>query len=152
MLKKYKVIQDSREKKPWIFSGDWIEDVLVQKLDYGDYSLFGWEETICIERKRNTAEIANNMVGDRFKKVLAGMQQFRYKFLICEFSFSDVMSYPFGSGLPKKIMKRTRISSGWMLSFMTDISTKYDINVIYAGNAKQAQIYASSIMRHIVNG
>jgi ERCC4-type nuclease len=142
-----KIIQDTREKKPWEFDQDWIDDVIVQKLDYGDYSLYGYERSLCIERKRNTAEIANNMIAARFTKLLNNISNFQYPFLICEFSISDIVNFPIGSGLPKRVMHRTKVSAGWMLSFMSKISIDYGINIIYAGNRHYAQIYAAALMK-----
>ena len=42
----YTIVVDSREQKPL-----WKKDIEVKKLDAGDYSIKGYEDKICIERK-----------------------------------------------------------------------------------------------------
>jgi ERCC4-type nuclease len=43
------VLVDSREKNPWTFPRN--TRITKKKLETGDYSLYGWEEQVVIERK-----------------------------------------------------------------------------------------------------
>ena len=100
---KFIVIRDTREKDGWYFKeSDYCEGMVNQKLDTGDYSIQGLEDVLCIERKASVAEIANNIVDDRFTRELDRMSEFKYKFLILEFGVEDILSFPVGSDIPKK--------------------------------------------------
>ena len=46
VVNKYTIVVDSREQKPL-----WDKDIIVKKLDVGDYSIDGYEDLISIERK-----------------------------------------------------------------------------------------------------
>ena len=86
----FKVIVDSREQYAWDFTFyDKCDGIISTKLDTGDYSIEGLETVLTIERKRTTAEIAMNVGKDRkrFNAELERMSKFKYKYLICEFSF-----------------------------------------------------------------
>ena len=53
MLEPYTVIRDTREKdeKGWGFkSSKYCAGTIEEKLDTGDYSLYGWAQHLCIER------------------------------------------------------------------------------------------------------
>jgi ERCC4-type nuclease len=82
-----KIIIDTREQKPWEFPG---HTTAVQKLDTGDYSVEGLEDVLCIERKQNTSEFAKNIIEKRYDDWTERMSKFKYKFLLLEFSLSDV--------------------------------------------------------------
>ena len=58
----YTVIQDTREKEGWYFSEyDKCSGMESGTLKTGDYTLRGFEELVCIERKASTSEISQNL-------------------------------------------------------------------------------------------
>ena len=92
---KFTVIRDTREKNGWYFKEtEYCQGMLEQKLDTGDYSIVGLEDILCIERKGCVSELANNIVDKRFDRELERMEGFKYKFLILEFSLTDLMNFP----------------------------------------------------------
>src|ERR1022692_1606102 len=99
---KYTVIRDTREQKGWdFFEDDYCDGMIEKKLDSGDYSILGLENVFCIEKKRNTAELAKNIFEKRFFAELQRLEKFDYSFLILEFNLIDVLNFPFGSGIPQ---------------------------------------------------
>lgn len=61
-IPKYTVIQDTREQKGWYFSEyDKCNGMEQGSLKTGDYTLKGFEDMVCIERKFSVEEIATNL-------------------------------------------------------------------------------------------
>lgn len=142
----FNIIVDTREQLPWDFEG---HSTSSRKLDTGDYSIEGLEEVFCIERKRSVAEIANNISEKRFVDVLDRMSKFQHKFMLLEFTLNNVLDYPVGSSVPKKIWGSLKINSKYILKYLTNISIKYNIHTIYCGNKENAETMALSIMKRI---
>jgi ERCC4-type nuclease len=151
MTQNITVVVDTREQIPWSFTrSSFVENVESRKLDTGDYSILGWEDRICIERKASTAEIANNVTQKRFFNELERMKDYEYKFLICEFPFTDVLDFPRNSGIPFSKHKYLKISSPYILKVMSQIQIKYGISVIYTANQQEAEILVDNLFRRIV--
>ena len=91
-MNKFLVIKDTRERDGWYFKeSNYCQGMVDKKLDTGDYSVEGLEDVLCIERKGSVSELANNIVDKRFDRELERMRDFKYKFLILEFSINDIM-------------------------------------------------------------
>lgn len=142
------IIIDTREKHPWMFDFT-TSTVVFRKLDTGDYSLDEMEDIICIERKKSVVEIANNITDSRFKRELERMQQFRYKFLICEFDYGHIYDFPQGAGLPKKVEAKIRVKGKYIIKCLSRIMAKYGISVITCPHKIYAENVAHSIMKEI---
>ena len=58
----FNVIIDTREKIPWDMASvcSSIDNVIIHKLDTGDYAIEGLEHTLCIERKKSICPIGRN--------------------------------------------------------------------------------------------
>lgn len=97
MSPNYTVIKDTREQDGWFFSQyDKCNGTELGTLHTGDYTLKGFEDVVCIERKASVSELANNL-GKKKKAFYNEMQRikdFPFKFLLFEFSFSDLAEYP----------------------------------------------------------
>lgn len=130
-----RIIVDTREKTPWKFRNS-----IAQKLDTGDYSVLGYEDDICIERKKSVSEIAQNIVDPRFWREIERMGSIKYRVIICEFSEADVASYP--SQLPWFLRKKARIKGKFILSKIREIVEDFNIEVVYCNNHSYAQVYA----------
>ena len=103
----FTIIVDTREQQPWAFE----EYVTAhKKLDTGDYSIEGLEDILTIERKKSVSEIANNITESRFKDVIERLSKIKYSFILLEFNLEDILSYPNGSTLPKKIWTKVKIT------------------------------------------
>ena len=77
----FTIIVDTREQHPWIFKEF---TTAKRKLDTGDYSIEGLEDKLCIERKNGIAEIANNMMENRFSDVIDRMSKYPHSYILIE--------------------------------------------------------------------
>jgi len=141
-------IIDTREKIPLEFSDEYFEKPVVKKLDTGDYSIVGLEDILTVERKKSVLEIAANMTQKRFKDAISRVADMKYKILVCEFDYHEMVHFPYVNSVPVHLRRKMRkVSAKWMLSFMLDITIKYEIPVFYAGNSK----YASTLTQTYLN-
>lgn len=133
------IIQDTREKFPLSFAMFGI-DVVVRKLDTGDYTFGGFEDAVCIERKKSVSELATNIGSDwkRFAAELERMKSFSHKYILCEFPLQDVYDYPNCECIPKYKRKYIRISSKFLLSRIEYIQDHYDIIFFFCNSSTEA--------------
>ena len=117
----FTVIKDTREQDGYTFikekaRGFECLGMINKKLDTGDYSLLGFEDKICIERKASTSELANNLGKDkyRFLKEIERMRAFPHKFIILEFTLEDLMNFPEGAGIPQENLNSIKITNKYM--------------------------------------
>jgi ERCC4-type nuclease len=138
-----KIIIDTREQQPWDFPE---YETVRGTVKTGDYSIEGMEETICIERKKSVSELAGNITKKRFFNELDRMEPFSQKFLILEFSQSDVARYPMGAGLPRRVIRKIRVKGPYILKVLGQIEEEYGITIIYAGNRANAMEIAQELL------
>ena len=146
------IIRDTREKSGyWTFSSSkFITDITTKKLDTGDYSIEGYESIFCIERKRNTAEIAGNVTEPRFKDCLERLAEFRYKFIICEFGINEILEWPYASGLHYNIIQKIKTTPEFILSCMAKIQVDFGIPIIYTDGKFGAEKVAETIIKRVL--
>ena len=142
----FHIIVDTREQHPWVF--DKMEKS-VSKLDTGDYSLKGMEEIFCIERKRSVSEFANNITEKRFKDVVDRLSKVQHAFLLFEFDLEDVLIYPVGSNVPKRMWDKLRISPKFILKHINELQLLQNVKVLFCGNASNAEKMALALMRKV---
>lgn len=142
----FTVIIDTREQQPWEFSNYAIAN---RKLDTGDYSIEGLEHLLCIERKKSVSEFANNIVESRFKDVVMRMSQLKYSFLLLEFDLQDIMIYPVGSTVPKRMWDKIKISPAFLLKSILDLQLNHNIIVYFCGDSDNAEKMAEYILKKI---
>lgn len=142
----FTIIIDTREQKPWIFEHHAKAN---HKLDTGDYSIEGLENILAIERKRNIAEFANNITESRFSDVVDRLSKIKYSFILFEFNMDQVMTYPIGSNIPKKLWNKIRISPAFLLKHIIDLQLNHNIKIIFCGNSENAEKVALSLMRRV---
>lgn len=142
----FTIIVDTREQQPWEFKEHAVSH---RKLDTGDYSIEGLEHLLCIERKKSISEFANNIVESRFKDVIMRMSQLKYSFLLLEFELEDVMIYPIGSTVPKRMWDKIKITPSFLIKNILDLQLQHNIKVIFCGNTTNATKIAEYIMRKI---
>jgi ERCC4-type nuclease len=151
-MDRFTVIRDTREKDGhgWFFDEDnCCQGTLVQKLDTGDYSIVGLENTLSIERKESVSEIATNIVTERFTKELDRLRDIKHKFLICEFELNDIMTFPIGSNIPKSKWNTIRIKPPFIISCLSNIQVKYNLHIIFAGNSRNAKTIAYNLLKRV---
>lgn len=142
----FTVIIDTREQHPWEFK---YHATAHRKLDTGDYSMEGYEDILCIERKHGMAEIANNIVEPRFKDVIERMSKYKYAFILIECDYDQMINYPIGSDVPQKLWKSIKITPQFIMRFLTELQIKHNIHVIFCGCPAWAQKTAISIMKRV---
>lgn len=142
----FTVVVDTREQKPWNFT---TQASTIHKLDTGDYSIQGYEALLAIERKRNVAEFANNITEKRFKDVVERLSKIKHSYILFEFDMENVMRYPVGSDIPKRLWSKIRISPFFILKHMVDLQVDHNIKILFCGNSNNAEKMALSIMRKV---
>lgn len=150
-LNDFQILVDSREKKPFKFYdrfGDLIE-CHKQKLGTGDYSLLGMEDVLCIERKESVTELAGNCVAKRFIKELERMRAYKYKFLILEFSLSDILGYPDNQDLPWRIKKKIRVTGNFIISRICQWSLDYGFDILPCGSRFKAENMTLRVLERV---
>mgnify|MGYP003119589363 FL=1 len=147
--KKYNVIKDTREQKGWDFSDSAsCSGTTIGKLDTGDYSLEGYEETLSIERKGSISEFARNITEKRFERELERMVEYKYRYVILEFNMRDIMDYPHGSGIPYSKRKYIKIKGPFILKRTLELGMKYNVHILFCG--AYGKEVASSIFKRVV--
>jgi ERCC4-type nuclease len=140
------VIVDTREQKPWLFEHQAKAN---HKLDTGDYSIEGLESILAIERKRNVAEVANNITEKRFKDVVDRLSKIKHSYILLEFNLEDVMKYPIGSDIPKRLWDKIRVSPAFIIKHLIDIQVDHNIKIIFCDNSENAEKLALALMKKV---
>jgi ERCC4-type nuclease len=154
MKKKFWVIRDTREK---VGFWDYPEDdrcygTKSHKLNTGDYSVEGFENLLCIERKKTVSELVNNISEKRFKDVLQRMSTYKYKFIVLEFDLTDIARFPVGSGIPKsKWGYVSYIKPAFLLRYISELCINYGIQVIFASDKNNAEKMTYSIIKRVID-
>jgi len=135
------IVQDSREKTPWNFvSSTYCKGQVIQTLPEGDYTIDGYSNLICIERKKTVNELATNLSKKypQFKNEMERLTKYRFRYVICEFSEQKLIIYPKGSGLPKSILKRIRIGGKFLHKRVMEIQDEYGIEFCFCEDKYEA--------------
>lgn len=147
----YHVIRDSREQENngWVFSPSKnCEGMTTQKLKTGDYTIKGYEKDIIVERKGALTEWAHNVNEKRFERELERLEEFRWPFIILEFTLQDLMKWPLGCGIPSNKLKDVKTTNYFILKRTNEIMLKYKTRIIYAGF--QGKEVAASLFKRVV--
>jgi hypothetical protein len=156
---KYLVLRDSHEKAGygWLFEpSDNCAGTLERKLKTGDYSLDGYYDNniFVIERKGSVAEFVGNITQkdkwDDFKKELIRLEEFKHPFIILEFPFSLLMTYPIGSNLPRGLWDKTRVKPAFILKRLLEIEIHFKTKIICAETSDNSRSVAASLFKRIV--
>lgn len=142
----FTIIVDTREQQPWSFDHYAKSH---KKLDTGDYSIEGLEHILTIERKKSSSEFATNIIESRFKDVVMRLSQFKYSFLLLEFNLEDLLIYPIGSTVPKKMWDKVKITPAFLIKNILELQLNHNIKVIFCGSASNAEKIAEFIFKKI---
>lgn len=142
----FTIIVDTREQQPWSFENHAVSN---KKLDTGDYSIEGLENILGIERKKSISEFANNITESRYQDVVSRLSQLKYSFLLLEFDLEDVLIYPIGSTVPKRMWGKIKISPAFLIKNILELELNHNIKVMFCGNASNAQKMAEYILRKV---
>ena len=149
-MDKFTVKKDTREKEGYYWTeSDFCTGYIEEKLDYGDYTLIGFEDVLSVERKASTAELAKNVHEARFERELNKLSKFKYSYLLLEFSLSDILNFPLNSGIPNKKWKYLKVTGQYLLRKLSEYQVKYDIKILFCDNKKNAWIMLNSIFKRV---
>ena len=153
MAAKYTVLKDTREKQGWTFP---VDDVSCAGMDIvslktGDYTIKEYENIVCVERKKEVAEIATNFGKQkkRFEDEFDRMRSFRFSYIVCEFSLQDVIDYPNGSRIPKGRIDNIHITGKFVLKNMIEFQLKYGVQVVFCDNPANAEFFTRSLFKRV---
>jgi ERCC4-type nuclease len=135
------VVIDTREQTPFTFIG---YPVVTKNaaLKTGDYSLAGFEERICIERK-SLGDLASCMtIGrDRFERELERMRTMECAAVIVEEPLINIQTGNYRSKLNVKSFEQSILS----------LIFRYRIPFLWGQNRKHAENIAFNCLRHFYN-
>lgn len=88
------IIEDSREQTPLDFSGFRGIESVRQGLKTGDYSVQGFEDKLCFERK-SVQDLVGTLIGghERFLREMERMRDFDAKYILVEHSPTMLYAY-----------------------------------------------------------
>lgn len=148
----YTVIRDTREKKnhgwTWNARKGVCAGTVERKLDTGDYSLEGFEDILTIERKGSVSEWAQNVTQKRFKNELLRLDKIKYPWIMLEFTVTDVLRYPVGSGLPKNRMRYIKLRGPAILRMTVEMMFQHRARIIFCGD--NGREITSSIFKRMI--
>lgn len=114
------IIRDTREQKAFTFENINVKEkpiIEIGTLKTGDYSLKGFEDKICVERKSAVDLFGSIGKGrERFEREFERMLEYEYAALVIEVDWKDIYKKPPSrSQLSPKIILRTLIA--WHMRF-----------------------------------
>lgn len=100
---KITILFDTREQDSLDFSGFRDVESIRQGLKTGDYSLQGFEDKLCFERK-SVADLVGTLIGghERFLREMERMKPFEEKYILIEHSPTVLYNYCAQHGWQKK--------------------------------------------------
>lgn len=129
------LIRDTREKKGKGFvwrASSTVKTMVTRKLDYGDYSVEGYESIVAIERKGSPSELLSNILtkdSARFKRELMVLSGFPYAYIICEFTIQDL----FKAVYLIPAAKRHFFTPDRILGCIASLSIQYGVPFYFCG-------------------
>lgn len=147
MKSEYIVLRDTREKNGWDFSShERCKAVKDWGLKTGDYTVKGLETSLVIERKASTGEIAMNLGQKKkaFEAEMERMSEFRWAYIVCEFSIDDIMSFPENSGIPRKKWQYIRMNGKFIWKRIRELEEEHGVVFLFCNNKHDAE---SRVMR-----
>ena len=152
----FTIIRDTREKEGYTFEPvetryHTCKGMVMQKLDTGDYTLEGLEDKLCIERKSSVAELAGNVGQDRhrFMREIERMKEFPHRYIVLEFSLSDLMLFPEGSNISESDWGKVKVTNTFMLRTLMEFQIFDNIHVLFCDSKKHAKWAVLSILKRV---
>ena len=141
-MKSFKIITDTREITPWLFSSiKPMPEIITQGLKTGDYSIFGFEESgITIERKSREDLFGSCGKGrQRLEAEFQRMSEFQYAAIIIERSMGECIKNP-----PECSKMKSKAVINTMLSW----SIKYGVYIWFIEDRILAEKLCFGLFRH----
>lgn len=125
-MPKYTIIRDTREQQGWFFTkvdDPTISGTIIGSLKSGDYTVQGYQDKFVIERKASTGEIAKNICEARFERELERLEEIPLAFVVLEFTYDDILTFPQNSGIPPRYWRKLRIRPKFILKRIYDLGS-----------------------------
>ena len=130
---KFVIVTDTREQHPYKF-----ENSITKALKTGDYSVFGLEDKIAVERKtKKDAYISLGVGRVRFEKELVRLSKLDYSAIVIESSLADFLCPPTYTAMNPKAAINSLIS--W--------SIKYKVFIFFASDREHARALVYHILQ-----
>jgi len=136
-MNEYKIVVDTREQLPL-----WKTNTVIKKLDAGDYSIEGFEDKICIERK-SLADLFGTLGKGhkRFKEELKRAESLDYFAIVIDGSFTSAYKKDFPGSYHSKM-------KGFVVTaILFTLHVKYNIPIFFAQNRTESK----QIIKHLFN-
>lgn len=129
-------IEDMTDFPAWVRSANnkkWNVTVTCDTLPTGDYSLRGFEERICIDRKSGFPELAANFTvdRDRFEREFERMRSYDVALIVVEEGSLDQLEAYYSGGMNPKSLRNSILA--WQ--------AKYRVPFVFPGSRAKAQDY-----------
>ena len=85
----------------------------------------------------------------RFLNEIERMKEFPHKYIILEFSLSDLMMFPEGSSILEKDWGKVKVTNTFMLKTLMEFQIFDDIHVIFCDSKKNAKWAVLSILKRV---
>lgn len=137
------IVRDSREKEGNGFffrKSENCAGMVVDKLDYGDYSIEGYDRVVVVERKQNVIELCGNIgkYRERFEAELQRMIDANVlrKYIVVEDYWSSVV----------KKQRYSKMHPNSIFESIIALQVKYDIPFLFCGTHEMSQRVTRSIL------
>jgi hypothetical protein len=144
------IIRDTREKLPWSFKGyKECKGEMIATLPAGDYAIRGKGNLVIIDRKHTPSELSENLVRyeARFKRELKKMENFKYRYILCEFPYHMLLSFPKGCGLPRNVQRRIRARGPFLATKVQALSEEFNVEFIFCDSREAARDKAMKLFK-----
>jgi ERCC4-type nuclease len=123
----------------------------IKTLHTGDYTLEGFEDVVCVERKACVSEIAMNLGRKKgaFNAEIERMKDYAFSFIICEFNVDDILKYPEGSRVPRTSRSQVKVTGKYLLKCLLEFQIWYNTKIIFCGNKNNAFLVCNSLFKRL---
>ena len=155
--KPFTVLRDTSEKEGrgwWFEPTEACAGTVERNLYTADYSIEGYYDNklFVVERKGSVAEFVANISQKEkwhdFKDELQRLEEFRFPYVICEFPFSLLETYPVGSNIPKRLWPIIRVKPDFIVRRFLEIQMKFKTRFLFADGGGER--VAMSLFKRIV--
>lgn len=139
------IVQDTREQTPLSFHNFRGVESVRSGLKTGDYSVQGYEDRICFERKSVSDAVSTLVSGhERFLREMERMQSFKAKYILIEHSPTVLFQYCLKHGWQKKF--------DMIIQSLLAYATHYGVRVRFCKDREDMANYIVKKAREFVNG
>lgn len=163
-VRKPLILRDTSEHKGhgWLFEPDGrFAGTESRNLYTGDYSLDGYydNKVFVIERKGSVSEFVRNISHGEtwadFRDELERLEEFAHPYIVCEFPYSLLETFPIGSNIPRRLWPSLRVTSQFLVRRFWEIQLTFKTKIHFAnagGKSVALQIFKRMVERYDEEG